>query len=457
MAKRVVIIGGGAAGPKTAAKLRREDPDAVIEMYTEEQVISYSACGLPYYIEGIISDINELLVRTPEEFEKHGVRVFLGQKAIKINPDKQTVVFQKVGEMELSDVYFDILVIATGARPFIPKIENISDFKNVYTLRKLSDGVAIKKAAQEHKNVTIVGFGYIGIEIVEAFIHNGLHVNIINPHKYLMGAFDDDMAQTIQDYILTRDGANISVYNEDYAVRFVGENGLATKVVTKNGHEFETDFIVVSAGVVPNSEIAVAAGLKTGVNGSIWVNSHLKTSYPRIYAAGDCCEKHHMVTNHPCWLPLGSTANKEGRCAAINIANKNCDFEGVLGAAVSRYFDFTVAMTGITEREAKRQGYEVVTATVTSEDRAGYMPQAATITLKLIVDANSREILGVQGIGRGDAEKRVATASIAIQEAVKVDEFLGLDLPYAPPFSTAIDPFLNALQIVNDKLNRLKN
>ena len=227
--------------------------------------------------------------------------------------------------------------------------------------------------------------------------------------------------------------------------------------MTKNGHEFETDFIVVSAGVVPNSEIAVAAGLKTGVNGSIWVNSHLKTSYPRIYAAGDCCEKHHMVTNHPCWLPLGSTANKEGRCAAINIANKNCDFEGVLGAAVSRYFDFTVAMTGITEREAKRQGYEVVTATVTSEDRAGYMPQAATITLKLIVDANSREILGVQGIGRGDAEKRVATASIAIQEAVKVDEFLGLDLPYAPPFSTAIDPFLNALQIVNDKLNRLKD
>lgn len=453
MTRRIVIVGGGAAGPKTAAKLRRENPDVIIEMYTEEKHVSYSACGLPYFIEGIIPTIDELLVRSPEEFEKHGIRVFLEQKAVKINPQKQSVIFQNTNNLELNEVYYDILVLATGARPYLPPIENI-DFKNVYTLRKLEDGIAIKEKMLKSKNVTLVGFGYIGIELLEAFIKNGLHVNIINPHKHLMGVFDDDISEKIQDFIMERDGNKISLFNSDFAARFDGENGEASKVTTRNGHEFKTDFIVICAGVVPNSEIAVEAGLKTGIKKSIWVNSHLKTSYPGIYAAGDCCEKHHIVTHHPCWLPLGSTANKEGRCAAINIANNNCDFEGILGAAVSRYFNFTVAMTGITEREARSLGYDVVTAVVTKEDRAGYMPHAAEITLKLVVDENAREILGVQGIGTGEAEKRVSTATIAIQEAVKVNEFMSIDLPYAPPFSTAIDPLLNAVQIVNDKLNR---
>lgn len=452
MAKRIIIVGGGAAGPKTAAKLRRENPDMIIEMYTDEKHVSYSACGLPYFIEGTIPNIEDLLVRSPQEFEKHGIKVFLQQKAVKIDTKRQCVIFQNNITSEEYEVFYDVLVIATGARPYIPSIENVN-FKNVYTLRKLEDGIAIKEKMKSSKTATIIGFGYIGIELLEAFIKNGLHVNIVNPHRHLMGAFDDDISQKIQEHIMNHDGNKITLYNSDTAVRFDGENGIATTVTTKNGHNFNTDFIVISAGVLPNSEIAVEAGLKTGIKKSIWVNSHLKTSCQRIYAVGDCCQKRHMVTNRPCWLPLGSTANKEGRCAAINIANDNCDFEGVLGAAVSRYFNFTVAMTGITEREAKSLGYDVITTTVTKEDRAGYMPEAGEITLKLIVDENAREILGVQGIGTGEAEKRVATASIAIQEAVKVNEFMSIDLPYAPPFSTAIDPLLNAIQIVNDKLN----
>ena len=305
------------------------------------------------------------------------------------------------------------------------------------------------------KSVTIIGFGFIGIELLEAFVKNGLKVNVIDKNMHVMGMFDDDISQDIQNYILKRDRENVRFYNYQSATRFEGHNGVAKKVITTNGEEIESDFFVISAGIVPNSEIAIDAGLKVGVDKSIWVNSHLKTSYPGIYAVGDCCQKLHIVTRRYCWLPLGSTANKEGRCAAINIANDNCDFEGVLGAAVSRYFDFTVAMTGITEREARDLGYDVITTKVTKEDRAGYMPNAAAITLKLIVDANSREIIGVQGIGTGDAEKRVATASLAIMNAIKVDEFMSLDLPYAPPFSTAIDPLLNAVQIVKDKLNRI--
>lgn len=454
MVQKVVIIGGGAAGPKTAAKLRREKPDIEIEMYTEEQYVSYSACGLPYYIENIIPDINELLVRSPQEFEKRGIKVFLQHKALKIDKYKQIVTFMKTDSLKEIEVNYDILVIATGARPYIPDIENVQNFKNIYTLRKLKDGVAIKNAVQNEKTATIIGFGYIGIELLEAFIKNGLKVNIISNHKNIMAMFDEDISNEIEKFIMSRDGEKIKIYGEQYAVKFEGENNIATKTITNKGDVIESDFIVICAGIVPNSEIAIDAGLKTGIKGSIWVNSHFVTSYPKIYAVGDCCEKRHIVTNKPCWLPLGSTANKEGRCAAINIANNNCDFVGVLGAAVSKYFDFTVCMTGITEREAKELGYDVITAIVEKEDRTAYMPQAATITLKMIVDANSREILGVQGIGRGDVEKRIATASLAIMDSIKIDDFLGIDLPYAPPFSTAIDPLLNALHIIEDKLNK---
>ncbi len=451
MAKKVIIIGGGAAGPKTAAKLRREDPDAIIQIYTDEENISYSACGLPYFIGGIIPAIEELHVRSPQEFEKHGINVFLHKKAIKICPERKSVLFRNLKNDEEFEVYYDILVIATGARPYIPKIENVN-IKNVYTLRKLEDGIAIKNAMQKAKTVTLVGFGFIGIELAESFIRKGLFVNIIDKSPHVMGMFDDDISKEIQKYILNRDGKQVKFFNNQQVVKFEGENGFVKFVVTSKGHKIPTDFVVICAGIVPNSEIASTAGLKLGTNKSIWVNSHLKTSVPAIYAVGDCCEKFNIVTKKYCWLPLGSTANKEGRCAAINIANDNCDFKGVVGAVVSRYFDYTVSMAGITEREAREIGFDVLTTTVTNEDRAGYMPEAAMITLKLIVDENSREILGVQGIGTGDAEKRVSTASFAIMSGVKIDDFMGIDLPYAPPFSTAIDPLLKAVQIIRDKL-----
>ena len=452
MTKKVVIIGGGAAGPKTAAKLRRENPDYIIDIYTQENVISYSACGLPYFVEGVIDDHKKLIVRTPEQFGAKGIKVHLLQECIGINPNSKEVTIKDLNNDHTYEVSYDVLVLATGARPYIPQIENVN-LKNVYTLRTIEDGIKIKEKVQPGKTVTIVGGGYIAIELLEAFVKNSLTVNIIDINKHIMGIFDDDISELIQNHIIRRNGDLVNIFNQDTAVKFEGDSeGFIKKVHTAKGLALDSDFVVIAAGVVPCSELADTIGITKGIKNTIRVNSHFMTNVNSIYAVGDCAEKRHSITHKPCWIPLGSTANKEGRCAALNISGLNCDFEGVLGSAVTRYFSFTISMTGVTEREAKELGYSVETITVTKKDRAGYMPEVANITIKLIVDKNSREILGAQAIGCGEANQRINTVSSAILMNTKIDDFLNLDLPYAPPYSPAIDPLLNAAQIIYDKL-----
>lgn len=454
MTNKVVIIGGGAAGPKTAAKLRRENPDIIIDMYTDMDIISYSACGLPYFVEGLIADAKQLIVRTPEQFEKQGIHVHLKQKCIEIIPDKKELIFKEVDTGYTYTVSYDILVIATGARPYIPPIENVN-LKNVFTLRTIDDAINIKEAMKTAKSAAVIGGGYIGIEMLEAFLHNNLPVTMIEADKYIMGIFDEEISELIQKFLLEKEGGRLKIYTSDRVIKLIDEDGYVKKVKTLNGKEIEADLVIIATGVVPNSELIDNLNIKKGVHNSIWVNDHMKTSYSAIYAAGDCTEKTNIITHKPVWVPLGATANKEGRCAAINISGDNCRFCGILGSSVSRFFKFTMAKTGITEREAKSLGYNVVTATVTKKDKAGYMPEVNNITLKVIVDANSRSILGAQAIGCGEVNLRISTVSSAIYDGSKIENFLDVDLPYAPPYSPSIDPLINALQIIYDKLKKM--
>lgn len=451
MVKQIVIIGGGAAGPKTAAKLRRQNPEYVIDLYTQEDMVSYSACGLPYFVEGLIDDYKKLIIRTPEKFAESNINIHLNQECMDILPEKKEVVIKDLKSGQSYNKYYDILVIATGAKPFIPPIENIG-LKNVYTLRTLHDGVKIKDAVANSKKATIIGGGYIAIELLEAFVKNCIKVDIIEVNNNIMHLFDDEISEIIKKHILNVNGDKVNIITGDSAIKFEDEEGTASKVITANGKELETDFVVIAAGVVPNSELADKIGLKKGIKNTIWVNSHFQTSYPGIYAVGDCIEKTNIVSHKPSWVPLGSTANKEGRCAAVNISGENCNFDGVLGSAVTKYFGFTMSLTGLTEKEAKGLGYEVETATVTQKAKAGYMPGVENVTIKLVVDKNRHDILGAQAIGCGDADKRINTVSSAILSSTKIDDFLNLDLPYAPPYSPAIDPLLNAAQIIYDKL-----
>ncbi len=448
---KIVVIGAVAAGSKAAAKLKRLKPEYDIEIYTEEKFISYSACGLPYYIEGIIPSYENLIVRTPEDFEKQGIKVFLQHKATRIMPLQKKIIVQDLSTNEEKIISYEKLLLATGARPFLPPIKNI-DAKNIYTLRTLDDGIKIKEQMKYSKTVTVVGGGYIGIELLEAFVKNGLKIKIVTNANYLMSSFDEDMSKLIQQEIQNTAKDQVEIYTNDTVVEFEIENGFAKKTITQSGQILTNDFIIICTGVVPNTDLAESAGLKLGVKNAFAVNEKMQTTDESIYAAGDCCEKICALSQVKCYVALGSIANKEGRVAAISIAGGDETFPGILTSVITKFFKYTITMTGLTETEAKNRGFEVISTIVTKKDRAGYMPDVKDVTLKLVVNKENHTILGAQAIGYGDADKRISIVSGLITANVKIDSLINMDFSYAPPYSTAISTLNLAATKIAEKL-----
>lgn len=448
---KVIVIGAVAAGSKAAAKLKRLKPDWEVVIYTADTNVAYSECGLPYYIGGAFADINNLVVRTPKAFENSGIRVYLRHNVEKIDSNiKQILVKNLETDEEFTDTY-DKLIISTGARAFVPEVYKTS-LKNVFTLRTLEDGFAIKQAILQSKKAVILGGGYIGIEMLEAFVRQNLQTTLIHSRENIMSIFDSDMSKAIQKHVIQRDLESIRIIDNDSIAELQG-NDVVKSILTKNGVKIETDMVLLSIGVIPNVELAKSAGIMLGETGAIKVNSKMETNLQDIYACGDCVEKYNIVADAPCWIPLGSTANKEGRCCAINVAGLNEEFIGVLGSAVSKYFNFTMSMTGLTETDAKKYGFDPVSVIVKKNDKAGYMPNAKRITLKLVADRKTNRILGAQGIGTGDVDKRINTLTSALLSKMTLQEFVGDDITYAPPFSTSIDLMLNAAQKLIHKLS----
>ena len=453
MIEKVVIIGGGAAGPKTAAKLRRERPDMQIDLYTQEEIISYSACGLPYFIENIIQNPETLIIRTPADFEKQNINIHTKQRCIKVNTEKQTVLIEDVETHNQYEVNYNILVIATGAIHIIPEIEGIN-LRNIYTLRTIDDGIKIKQKMRESTKAVLLGGGYISIEVTEALVSNGIQVTLIERNPQILKMFDEDFARMISDYIIGRNPGQVNILTNEEVIKFEGnDKGDVTKVITASGKVIETDFVVLGTGVRPNTDFLIGSDIKLGIKNSIKVDTTMKTSIHGIYAVGDCTDNFNLVTNRHTWTPLGSTANKEGRCAAINIAGGNCLFEGILNSTITKYFNFTISIIGISYKKAVELGFQPEYAIVTKRDKAGYMPDTESMTLKLIADKNTHTILGLQGIGEGDVNQRINTVIPAIISKTKLETFMNLDIPYSPPYSPAIDPVLNAAQIIYQKIN----
>lgn len=448
---KIVIIGGVAAGAKAAAKSRRMLPDSEIDIYTQDTHVSYSACGLPYYIEGSFEDWQKLIVRDIDEFEKNGIHIHTLHRVTKIIPVDKKVIVKNLQTGEIKFVDYDKLVIATGAQPHYSDFPDIK-LKNIYYLRNLEDGIAIRDTMRKVENITVIGGGYINIELLEAFVKNDKNVTLIERSPFILPVFDEDISILIQTYILENSHGKVKIITDDVVSEFLGEEEVKG-VLTQKGSGFETQMVVISAGVRPVVDIAQDAGIELGITGAIKVNSRMETNIHDIYACGDCVEKVNIVSNTPVWVPLGSTANKEGRVAAVNLCGGCEDFEGILSSAVTRYFDLNISMSGLSEKFAQKLGYDTVSVIITKKDKAGYMPEVENITLKLVADRRSHRILGAQAIGCGDADKKVNSISVGLTKRMTVENLLDVDLTYAPPFSTSVDILHSAARVLKSKLS----
>jgi NADPH-dependent 2,4-dienoyl-CoA reductase/sulfur reductase-like enzyme/rhodanese-related sulfurtransferase len=449
MRKRLLVIGGVAAGPKAAAKARRCDPELEIVIYQEEDDISYAGCGLPYYVSGVIKDREELISRTPGKFAQDGIKILKNRKIEKIDPQNSTLTGRRVGSGETFTDRFDRLVIATGAYPIRPKIEGI-DLANVFYLRSIFDADAIFERIRPEgiRNVVIAGGGYIGLEMAESLVHLGKKVTIVELAPQILTLFDEDFAGILRQYLEKK---GVTIFTTEGIQALKGEGGKVTRIQTVS-HQLEADAVLMSLGIRPQVELAKQAGLKIGETGAIWVNEKMETSAEGIYAAGDCAETTHLITGKKVWIPLGSTANKQGRVAGVNVCGGNAAFPGVMGTAVFKTFDFNVAKTGLSMREAEKEGFHPVQAVVRGFDRAHYYPGRKESALKVIADKETGRILGGQAVGEGPSDKFIDILAMPLHGKMTCRELAAVDLAYAPPFSPVLSPIIVAANVLMNKL-----
>ena len=443
--KKIIVIGGGAAGAKAASKAKRLDPKNHVELYTRGNKIAYSLCGLPYFIEGSVKNINDLIIRTPQNFIDNGIQVFLEHEATEIYPEKNCVLING------NHIFYDELILGLGARVNLPPIENINA-KNIFTLRSLESGLEIKEKMQNSKKVIIIGGGYIAIELIEAFTKNNIDIVLIEQKERIASDFDEDFSKLIQNMIKTKCEKNVeTIYNEKVIKFEVDENYSFKSAITESGKEIFADFCILATGASPNVALAKNAGIKLGVTGAIEVDNKMRTNIANIFACGDCTQKYCIITREPTYIGLGTIANKEGRVAAINaVGGENFEsFDGVLKSTITKFYEYTISKTGLTMQEAqqyaKKINLEPICSSITKNDKAGYMPNSNKLTIKLVADKRSGEILGAQGIGcMGNISQRINTITSALKSRLTIEQLLHLDLAYAPHFSRSIDPILTA-------------
>lgn len=451
---KIVVIGANAAGSKAAAKAKRINPTADITVIDRGNFISYGACGIPYFVSDTVADVKELLstsvgvVRDAIFFKKvKGVDVITGTEAVAINRTARSVEVLELATGRTYAIGYDRLVLATGSTPFIPGFDNIG-LDGILTVKSIEDAELLKSQATQGKSACIVGAGLIGLETAEALRHQGLSVTVIEMRdQVLPGILDPEMAAMVERH-LRQNGVEVMT---SCKVTGFGGNRRVETVMTERG-EVAANLVVVASGAKPNVKLAQDAGLAIGVTGAIAVDDHMQTSDRHIYACGDCCETLHLVTGKKAYVPLGSTANKQGRVAGMNAAGQQASFAGILGTAILRVFSINAGRTGLTEAEAKADGIEVETVLSPAPDKAHFFPGAKPISLKLVAERGTGRVLGLQAVGEGAVDKRLDAAAAAITFKATVEQLSQLDLAYAPPYSAAMDNLIVAADILKNKL-----
>ena len=443
MEKRLIVIGGVAAGMSAAAKAKRIQRDLNVIVCEKGSYISYAACGMPYFLAGDIPDYRRLIVRTPEQMTNQGIDVRLRHKVMAIDARARTVTVRELDSGRDLSLAYDNLVIATGARPSWPPLEG-SDLDGIFGLRSLESGLALHRFLAENKpkKALVVGCGYVGIEMAETFRRLGLQVTmIVRSGKVLRTTVDDDIRQLVEKELALQ-GVEVL---QDVAVSFEGSGRLQALVGTRG--RYPCDLTMLGMGAVPNVELARAAGVLLGPSGAIATDASMRTNLPGVFAAGDCAEALHLVTGQPAYIPLGSTANKQGRIAGENAAGGQARFGGIVGTMVLRCFDLIVATTGLTAAGAREAGFPVQETTIRAKDISHYFPGAEDIHVKLVVEETTGKLLGGQIAGKHGVAKRIDILATALFNHMTVAQLRQLDLSYAPPFAPVWDPILVAANV----------
>ncbi len=450
----ILIIGGGAAGLKAASRARRKDAEASITVVDAGKYPSIGRCGLPYYVGGLVHEIDNLrettygAVRDESYFKRlKNIDVLTLTRAVEIDRERRTVKIVKQGGEE-DELNYDYLVIATGAKPVRPPIEGI-DSDGVVTLFNPEDAEKIIEMWEEGaEKAVIIGAGLIGLESAEALKNLDMEVTVIEMlDRVAPNLLDREIAALVEQHLKEK---GVRVMTNTKVEKILSEDGKVTGVVA-NGKEIPAEIVVVATGVRPNVELAEKAGLKIGETGAIWVNEYMQTSDERIYAGGDCVETTNLITGRKVIAPFGDVANKQGRVIGENITGGKERFPGVYGTCVFKAFDFTVAGTGLNEAQAKEAGIDYLTVLAPGPDRAHYYPAARYIRLKLIVEKGTWKVIGAQATGMGEVAKRIDVISMAIQAGMTIDQLSHVDLAYAPPYSPALDPVIVAANVARNK------
>lgn len=446
MTRRLLVIGGDAAGMSAAAQARRRaEPDELeIVCFERGAFTSYAACGIPYFVGGLVADATSLVARTPEEHRARGLDVRTAHEVVAIDTARRVLRVRNLDDGLETDEPFDELVIATGASPVRPPLPGI-DARGVFGVQTLTDGLAVDAAldalgADAPRRAVVVGAGYIGLELAEAFVMRGLEVTLVEAAPQPMSTLDPDMGALVADAVRA---VGVTLHLGESVEAVESEAGRLRGVHTASGL-LPADIVVLGLGVRPSSELAAEAGLAVGTTRGIVVDDHMRTAEEGIYAAGDCVETRHRVSGQAVAIALGTHANKQGRVVGINVTGGDATFPGVIGTAISKICKYEVARTGLNEREAAEAGFDAVAVTIDAETRAHYYPGATPIRVKVVSERGSGRILGAQIVGEEGAAKRVDVLAAAVWNEMSAGDFSSLDLAYAPPFSPVWDPVLIA-------------
>ncbi len=430
---KIIIIGAQAAGASAAAKAKRRDPNATICIYEKSDIVSFGACGLPYFIGNHFGDENEMISRTPEQFAKDGIEIKTLHEVIAIDPNLKKVTVKDIKNNNCFDDDYDKLLIAVGAIPIIPPLEN-RQLENIFTLRDMYDGLAIKKALNQNSNVVVIGAGYIGLEITESLVKLNKNVKLIQlDDRVLTDAFDPELTEIIEANLKQ----HCDLHLQEQVQGFEGEQKV-THVITDKA-KYPADIVIIATGVKPNSEVYKHLNIETLSNGAIVVDNYGQTNIADIYAAGDCVALHHRVSQSMTYIPLATGANKLGKIVGDNLAGGNNQFPGTLGTSALRVFDIEAGRTGLTEQQAIKAGIPYKTVVVKDKNHSNYVEGQTSVTAKLIYHAETRILLGGQIAGGSGAVLRTNSLATAIWANMKIDELAMMDFLYAPPFSRPWD------------------